>query len=176
MLKVLPNVVGLGLPKTGTATLRVALEKLGYRVTGWNRQLAEEVMSGSFDLRHYIQGWNAFADVPWCCLRDHLNAKFVLTIRDEQDWLKSICRHFDPEKNPETIGGVAFREFYFGAPWPKGNEDLYLKIYREHNDKHREGNLVVDWAESGWSELCGFLSLAVPSVEFPHVNKGEQYG
>jgi hypothetical protein len=38
-----------------------------------------------------------------------------------------------------------------------------------------EENLLVFDAREGWGPLCNFLGVEVPSQEFPHANRGENF-
>jgi hypothetical protein len=125
-------------------------------------------------------------DVPWCAAYRYLDSafprsRFVLTVRDEERWISSTLRHISPDHR-ETSGGERFREWFFGAAYPQGNEEKYLAKYRSHNREVREyfadsdSLLVCDWEQGdGWEHLCRFLNLPNPAEPFPHANRGELY-
>ena len=185
MIKSFPPVIGLGLPKTGTASLRTAIKHFGYEMRGWDYEAACQFVDGNLDLFAVVDSNTVYADMPWCCVYKEIDAiykaKFVLTFRDEYDWIRSVLRHLNYKKHPDTKGGSRIREMYFGAEWPQGNEELYLMAYRRHNKSVRDffsdkdNFIAVSWDSAGWPELCGLLGKKVPNIPFPHVNEGRLY-
>ena len=100
------------------------------------------------------------------------NSKFILTIREPEQWIDSVCRHFKDERTP-------MREYIYGQGAPIGNEELYLNKYNQHNQEvmdyfqnRTEDLLIADWSKGdGWESLCGFLGKESPNTNFPHRNK-----
>ena len=94
-------------------------------------------------------------------------------MRDEDSWLQSALNHFGHEKSE-------MRLWIYKRDCLVGNEEIYLKKYREHNRtvleyfKYRSDDLlIVDWQKGyGWEQLCGFLGEDIPPKSFPHINKG----
>lgn len=177
------KVFGIGFHKTATKSLASALSQLGYRVHGpaWTR---DPVACSSLDrlwqqALAVVDEYDAFQDNPWPLLWRQLKvrfpaARFVLTVRDEQQWLDSAVRYFGAETTP-------MRELIYGpyAGSPLGNEELYLMRYREHNQAVRQAFsgcpefLELDiTAGQGWEVLCGFLAVPEPEQPFPHANRG----
>ena len=169
----------VGLHKTGTTSLGRALALLGYRVKGHvglgKFQGTDEIRAEAFRIIDR-NNHNAFEDNPWPMLFEEIDqrypgSKFILTTRPEQSWLKSIKTHFDHRPSLAM-------EWIYGFGSPLGHEDIYLKVYREHNEKvkelfkHRPDDIIVMQMETGfdWDRLCHFLSLPVPCVDFPKVN------
>ena len=180
------RVFGIGLQKTGTTTLKFALEVLGYKVGGPNWKLLHEVLHNNFQrVPKFITRYDAFQDEPWPRLyqyldRNYPNSKFILTIRDEENWLKSVKNFFGEKKH-------AYREGVYGASSPIGNEDLYLEVYRKHNQSVKtyfadrpEKLLVINWnEEKDIARLAEFLEVPTPKtymtkepIAIPQVQKG----
>ncbi|MDH4113456.1 MAG: hypothetical protein OEV60_12390 [Actinomycetota bacterium] len=175
-----PKVFGIGFHKTGTTSLGAALRVLGYRVTGPNGvhrtgMNTEMAMATALEL---LPKFDAFQDNPWAMLfremdREAPGSKFVMTVRPDEEWLRSVVGHFGPRSTP-------MREWIYGAGLgsPIGHEDLYLERYRRHNREVLEhfsdrpnDLLVMDITRGdGWDVLCPFLGLDVPSQAFPHAN------
>lgn len=169
----------IGFQKTGTTSLGVAFEKMGYRVCGVYHELLPDLWNGDVSsIKEILRDYDVCKDNPWPVLYRPLDeyfpgSKFILTIRDEDAWLKSVVNHFDAQPS-EMI------RYIYGVSFPTGNEDLFLKRYREHNKevidyfKNRPGDLlVIDLKkEEIWKKLCPFLQIQVPSFVFPHANKG----
>jgi hypothetical protein len=182
------KIVGIGLPKTGTSTLTKCFRDWGMSAARWERSYGDFVLGGkTLDLFHEVLPvYDTFADFPWAAIYVEIDkrcphTKFILTLRNVDSWLDSVCAHFDPITHPETIGGAAFREWFFGYPYPYMNPDAYLRRFREHTDaviayfRGRNDLLVVSWDEGdGWNELAGFLGMRSPVTMFPQVNTREQ--
>jgi hypothetical protein len=171
------KVFGIGFHKTGTTSLANALSYLGYRVTGPNwvdhPNIAEQVYELAFDL---ADKFDAFQDNPWPILYRELDqkfpgSKFILTLRPQDEWIKSVVDHFNEEETP-------MREWIYGIGRPRGREDIYVARYDRHNRevldyfKHREKDLLVlnITAGEGWEKLCPFLGEQIPAKRFPCAN------
>jgi hypothetical protein len=121
---------------------------------------------------------DAVQDVPWAALFKELDerypgSRFILTEREESNWLKSARRHFGDAY-------VHLHEWLYGRGVLQGNEELYLERFRQHNQevrdyfRDREDDLLIMNLQNGdgWQELCKFLDHDVPNRPFPHANKG----
>ena len=173
-----PKVFCIGFHKTGTTSLGAALSRLGFRVCGAvgvrdpriaeRAQILVEERLGRFD---------AFRDNPWPVLYAYLDrrcpgSKFILTIRDEDQWFASACHHFGSEDTP-------MRTWIYGVGHPVGHGQTYKRVFSAHNEAvqryfsgRRDDLLVMNITEGdGWRELCRFLDLAAPSEPFPKLNQ-----
>ena len=174
-----PRVICVGWHKTGTSTLGAALLRLGYSVLGCRLDAYYPLSAGDREAALRIADpFDALQDVPWAALYEHLDARFpgsrfILTVRDDDSWLRSAVRHFGD--TPIPLHG-----WLYGDPSLEGNEDLYLARYRRHNDDVRryfadrcDDLLIMDLAAgNGWQELCAFLDEPVPYAPFPRENAG----
>jgi hypothetical protein len=108
------KVIGVGLPKTGTLSLKDALNILGYKthhggdvhsnvgnMKFWVEYLTmhEEGRANPTELKAYYDGagWTASCDFPTAAFYKELvelypNAKFILTLRDPEAWFRSRYR------------------------------------------------------------------------------------
>jgi len=173
------KVFGIGFHKTGTTTLESVLKELGYKVCGVKLELAKHLESNNWDpIWKMVEEYDAFQDNPWPLLYRKLyekypDGKFILTLRDQEKWLKSISNHFGDEPTD-------MRKWIYGVGSVKGNEEIFLNRYLEHNQsvkeffKDKPGKLlVVSWEDGArWEEICSFLEKKVPNKPFPHANKG----
>jgi hypothetical protein len=174
------KVFGIGFHKTGTTSLKAALEILGYRVTGPNfvedEDLAESVLAKALAV---APQFDAFQDNPWPILYPEMDqafpgSKFILTIRDEAKWYASALRQFGARTTP-------MRRFIYGTGSPLGNEASYCARYRSHNEavlqyfaSRPKDLLLVDITRGdGWELLCPFLGCETPSRPFPYKNAGK---
>jgi Sulfotransferase domain len=168
----------IGFHKTGTTSLGRALELLGYRVvgaTGVNDPDIGEHVHALAD--QMLERYDAFQDNPWPLIYRYLDercpgSKFILTVRSPEAWIRSQVEHFGLTETP-------MRQWIYGAGCPQGHEELYLRRFRSHGEEVRRyfaerprDLLVMDLARGdGWEQLCPFLGVAVPAVEFPFANK-----
>lgn len=168
----------IGFHKTGTTSLALALEMLGYQVTGPNGVRDPNIAQNVYNLAEsLVKKYDAFQDNPWPIIYKYLdekypNSKFILTVRDSKSWIKSQVRHFDRKETP-------MRNWIYGVGCPKGNENIYLKRFERHNKevihyfRNRPNDLLVlDLAKGdGWEKLCSFLGAEIPNTPFPHANE-----
>jgi hypothetical protein len=168
----------IGFHKTGTTSLEVALNQLGYRVTGCfgtkDPRISEKVYDMADEL---VQKYDAFEDNPWPVIYKELDqkypgSKFIHTIRPAESWIKSQVRDFASTNTP-------MREWIYGVGCPEGNEAIYVARYERHNReveeyfKDRPDDLLrFDLPRGdGWEKLCPFLETDIPDKPFPHANK-----
>jgi hypothetical protein len=188
-LKPLPTrIFGIGLHKTATTSLHAALKILGYdsahwKNAHWAKAIWQEMTATGRSLtleKHYALG-----DLPIPILYKELDraypgSKFILTVRDEVRWLRSVQNHWSRNHN-------RFRMAWDNDPFShKVHKLLYgqkgfdsvvmLQRYRQHNRDVREyfANRPEDLLTmemdrgAGWHELCEFLGQPVPSAPYPH--------
>ncbi len=172
-----PKVFGIGFHKTATKSLALALEILGYRVTGPNGIWDENIAKNALTIAHQkIKEYDAFQDNPWPILYKEIDntypeSKFILTIRPPELWIKSVVNYFGTESTP-------MRQWIYGAGSPINNEQTYLDRYLKHNQKvmqyfsnRPDDLLVLSITEGdGWEKLCPFLEAELPAISFPHEN------
>ena len=177
------KIFGIGLNKTGTTTLGLCGKILGYRCKGYDRDLLVDVVSKNnlSRVNEEVLRYDLFEDWPWPLIYEQLDrnfpgSKFILTVRkSDTTWLNSLKKH-----SLRTSPSEHCRKFVYGHNYPHGHEKAHLEFYRHHNDNARkyfssreDQFLEVCWETGhGWQELCDFLGLEPPDVEFPHANKG----
>ncbi len=195
------SVIGAGFPRTGTASLKAALELLGVgkcyhmsevfpRPDHWPLW-ADAVDGKPVDWDRIFDGFGATTDAPACLfykqIADHYpKAKVVLSTRDADRWFDST---------QSTILSAAIMEKFRQMPpllmdtmhkmgWhPEDpeNHDRALMIGRlkAHNESVLRtipaDRLLVFEAVQGWEPLCAFLGLPVPKEPFPHINSTDEF-
>jgi Sulfotransferase domain len=101
------KVIGAGLPRTGTLSMKAALEELEFgrcyhmeevfaapwRAKAW----ASFFTGGPVDWDEVFEGYGAAVDAPACfawraIVDHHPDAKVVLTVRDPESWMTSMYR------------------------------------------------------------------------------------
>lgn len=192
------EVIGVGFGRTGTLSLKRALETLGfgkcYHFTEMLKarhakrwlQIAD---SHSPDWESLFQGYRATTDWPATAVYRELaaaypDAKLILTVRDANEWYDSVCdtilrlRNAMPARWPvfRTVAAVADRFIWEGEFNGRADDRAYaISRYREHNAVVQTfapaERLLVFNVRDGWEPLCQFLGVAVPQdTPFPRVN------
>ena len=99
----------LGFPKTGTTSLEVALQRLGYNVCRGNGSnnhsnflMALQVHGDTDEIARIIQHFDAFTDMPWGGTDLYLwlshrypKALFLHTFRDPERWYRSVLNELE---------------------------------------------------------------------------------
>ena len=173
----------IGLGKTGTKTLKSALEILGFSVGQCIDLGLRYWAKGDLEtLREYTITYDALQDFPWPYLYKELynwypDAFFILTVRyNEEKWYESLCRHYD------RVGPNLAKELAYGCESPYEDPDGLKKLYEQHNKNcqlffQRNPRFKVLCWENGdsWESLCHFLGQPQPSVPFPQSNTTPDY-
>ena len=176
------KIIGVGFQKTGTSSLREALKILGFRVKDTSTRPLIPILKGNYDrVIQMIHGYDALEDTPWYMIYQELDrrlpgSKFILTIRDEESWYRSVSRHIGLLRNP-------LHEYIYGRGkgLPMKNRENTIAVYNRHNEgvleyfrERPDDLLVVDFTKGdGWDQLCRFLDIPKPDISFPHSNRWE---
>lgn len=198
------EVIGAGFGRTGTLSLKLALERLGFgpchhmlelfenpgQVALWE-QVAQD---GTVDWEEIYRGYRATVDWPgarfWRELTAHCpHAKVILTVRDPQRWYESAADTiFRAGSAPAPEADAAIRQMRrvthqlvwdgeFGGR--AGDAKHAIKVFNEHNEAVRQAipahRLLVFEVSQGWGPLCGFLGVPVPDEPFPRSNDREVF-
>ena len=180
-----PKVFCIGFQKTGTTSMEAALGILGYRVASIFGHEARDLAALRRDLvprgLEIARQVDAVQDMPWPLLFRELDAafpgsRFILTWRDSDGWIASICRHFG--HNPDILQALTYGP---DAAFPVGHEAHYREVYARHNAAVRTyfRDRPADLLEmnlskgDGWAALCGFLGTPVPDRPFPTSNTAQ---
>lgn len=178
---------GIGMHKTATQSLHSALQILGIKSGHWeNAHWAKAIWT---EMKHTgksptLERCYAVSDTPIPQLYKELdkaypNSKFIFTVRDEKEWIESVRRHFDATFNPfakswntdpfshqihnHVYGRKKFDEVIFLTAYQKYNAEV-LEYFKDRPDDL----LVMDMSQkAGWKELCTFLEMPVPAVDYP---------
>lgn len=192
------KVIGAGFGRTGTLSLKLALEQLGFgpchhmvevfknppSIAWW-----EAAADGKPDWAKIFDGFVSTVDWPSATFWRELaaaypEAKMILTVRDPQAWFKStqatIFKHM-AERDPEdpftrmvlkVVGDLFDRRM--------DDRERLIAVYEAHNAEVRatippERLLVYEVAQ-GWGPLCAHLGVPVPDAPMPKVNSREDFG
>ena len=204
------KVIGAGLPRTGTLSMKHALEQLGlgrcyhmqevFSAHERSRAWASYFAGGPVDWDEVFDGYGAAVDAPaYVAWRDLMkaypDAKVVLTVRDADSWYGSMSKTILADGYLQSLmatdlapmlGGMLGAMLsevggpppMDGPPGPPPKE--VMMAMREAHDAavQREvppDRLLVFKVSEGWSPLCRFLGIEVPSTPFPRVNDSESF-
>jgi hypothetical protein len=198
------KVIGAGFGRTGTMSLKAALEELGYgpcyhmielfehpeHVERWEAAVRGEPV----DWEDMFAGYRATVDWPGASfykelMEAHPEARVLLSIRDPHRWYESTKNTIYATVNPspEMIAAV--------GPAPRLNNDLIWKrtfgenleerqhaieVFERHNEEVKEhapaDQLLVYEVKEGWEPLCDFLGIETPKGKpFPHLNDTDSF-
>ncbi len=174
----------IGLSKTGTTSLTRALEILGIRASHYYyplRMIKEKNRKIFVDLSKVFGAFDAFVDTPVARIYKMLyetfpEAKFILTVRDEESWFESFERHCISRSFIPSKTEIQLHRDLYGPIEP--DRKTNIARYKYHNREVMEffnkkgGNLLVMniIKGDGWEKLCPFLSKKDLGVPFPKMN------
>lgn len=179
------KIFGIGLNRTGTTTLGVVLQKLGYRVAPYNISIIKAYLRMDYDrIIKWVESFDAFQDWPWPFLyktldKEFPNSKFILTKRiSVNKWYKSQINHslkIYEQKGNSLETNKIFYNYFFPIFHEKEHKTFYLKYnnnVREYFKGREENFIELCWEEDpNWEKICSFLKVENPRIPFPHKRK-----
>jgi hypothetical protein len=197
------RLIGAGVGRTGTNSLKLALELLLGAPCYHMREVAEHpehvplwraaANDEPVDWDGLFAGYAATVDFPAAVFWRELGATYpdaviLLSMRESTDtwWRSARATIFDvtrPEPPPgtdlrrwqEMAREVTARRFTADV----GDEAAAKAAYERHNAEVRVGvrsERLVEWRPGdGWGPLCDALGVGVPDVDFPHVNTTAEF-
>jgi len=191
------QVIGAGLGRTGTMSMKTALEQLGlgpcYHMVEcfpkgpehWKKWV--DAVNGKPDWDAIFDGFKSTVDFPSCSSYKALanyypDAKVILTVRDPERWAESTQETIFSPRWIEYLRGIEAGEFmqltvndYFQDRMH--DKDHLIRRFQEHVEEVRNtipaSRLLIFEVKQGWGPLCDFLELPRPEEEFPFVNDEE---
>jgi hypothetical protein len=195
------KVIGAGVGRTGTYTLRTALNEFGL---GPTHHMEEILLNAPVQFPLWLgalqpnpnwpaiyAGYNSAVDWPTAGFTSELvkaypDAKFVLTVRSPESWAESFGetiykllqgRDQAPPHMQPWIDWAAAVIKKTGFPAGLDRAGL-IKAFEAHTAKVKAAvpakNLLVYEVKQGWEPLCKFLGVPVLAKEFPRTNdRGE---
>ena len=198
------EVIGAGFGRTGTLSLKAALERLGFgpchhmlevphhpeQIPLWNRAADGEAI----EWEDLYAPYKASVDWPGAFFYAELaerypEAKVILTTREPQSWYDSISETVFkaqeavgilskdmPTDHPMRFSNIIMANKTFGFDFSREN---VIAAFERHNAEVRrhiapERLLDYDVAE-GWGRLCTFLGVDVPDEPFPRSNSRNDF-
>jgi len=190
------DVIGAGFGRTGTLSLKVALEQLGFGPCmhmlpllddAPRAMLFQKAAGGDRDSLHgALEGCHSTVDWPGAffwreLVEENPGAKVVLTLRDPEQWYASIEKTIlaaaqqrpdaEPGASLDMIDATVLEGTFDGR---LGDREHALRIFEEHTEEVRRvvpaDHLLEFEVSQGWEPLCDFLDRPVPETPFPRLN------
>jgi hypothetical protein len=198
------RVIGAGFGRTGTLSLKIALEQLGFgrcyhmlevvtnpgHVEPWRR--AASGVTPDWDA--VFEGYQATTDWQACNFWRELHAhypdaKVILSLRDADSWYESVMSTIYPMSQgglaSEDPRRQAFGQWAMDVVWQPcfggrlDDRSHAIEVFERHNAAVIENvprdQLLVFQAREGWESLCRFLEVDVPAEAYPRTNTTEEF-
>lgn len=192
------QVIGTGFGRTGTDSMREALEILGYGPCHHMRELMKDreherlwraVTAGAApDWDLLLGGYNSCMDWPsayyWPLLvKAFPQARVILTWRTADSWWTSFEKTLLPHilsyeesgvspKNEELIGPRVFHDR------PEDRKHC-MAVYEANvaavKEQVAEDRLLVHGLGDGWEPLCAHLRVPEPDIPYPSSNSTSEF-
>jgi hypothetical protein len=198
------EIVGTGFGRTGTNSLKLALEQLGFtpchhmfevrdnprQLPFWQRATAGEKL----DWKEVFDEYKACVDWPSAHFWREIHATFpeakvVHSHRDENDWITSVHETIYPamlEWEAAVPGSrrdrlIMAHELIVNQTFDGhlGDKAHAISVYRAHTEEVRQTipaeQLLVFDVRQGWAPLCEFLEIDLPDTPFPRSNSTAEF-
>ena len=154
------RIYGIGLPRTGTTSLAIALKKLGHttrhfcvlhdseHLTYDNPDIAV-LINNAF----YIKCKETIEDI---LLTQHKDSLFILTTRNSVDWYNSISKFYS---TPNDLPDINVYERLIRSVFRSLNKESNLLVINIFEDRKCVG------------KICDFIQVPRQNMKFPHVKK-----
>jgi hypothetical protein len=193
------EVIGARLGRTGTLSLKLALENLGFDRCYHMSEMIAQIRShlplwidsakGNPQWDAIFAGSRSSTDYPGCMFWRELVAKYpdakvILTTRDPDKWFESASETVFSDKHRRMFeANPMMQEFFrltvFGDIGDRlGDRASMIEYFNAWNqaviDAVPADKLLVYAAGDGWEPLCAFLGVPVPAEPYPRVNSREE--
>ena len=195
------SVIGAGFGRTGTLSLKSALEQLGYdkchhminviNTPGEAEKWMAAIDNSAVDWDDLLAGYQATVDWPSCHFYKELadyypDAKVLLSVRDPAEWYESIeattlrvirrrMESSDPEGKNLGTELVVKAGFQGVIDDPAHGVDIFNRHTEEVINAIEPERLLVFDVRQGWEPLCAFLDKPVPDTPFPRINSRDEF-
>jgi hypothetical protein len=192
------EVIGAGLGRTGTFSLKLALERVGFgrcyhmmevfSLPNAAEQWRRAAEGATVDWEEVFAGFRATVDWPSAYFYKQLaarypEAKVILGLRDPESWFRSTQATIfaDPSfpKSPPAWRAMVQKVITEPMGGRLDDRATLIAAYNAHNDEVRrvipQDRLLVFEASQGWAPLCAFLGVPLPDVSYPTSNTREEW-
>jgi len=191
------QIIGAAYPRTGTLSLKFALEELGLGPCYHMREVIEHpeaaelwmaAADGHPDWAAIFKNYKSTVDAPGCFFWRELHAKYpdakvILTLRDPDKWFESTQATVFSLLWVETVKKLPLARFFQKLTTERYGDkihdhDFMVDRYKRYCDDVRKtvprGQLLEFESSDGWEPLCKFLGVPVPSTRYPKTNAREE--
>ena len=176
------KIIVLGFHKTGTTTIEKVLKDYNFKVYGGEKKILrlDEKKDVDDRIKQILNNYDAVQDMPWPLYYKELydlypNAKYILTYRDPDSWIKSVIKYFASIKIP-------VHKKIYGVPCAEGYEDIYLAYYKKLNNeiitffKNKSNFLFMEMNKNfNYETLNDFLEIENDKTgKLPNSRKNKQ--
>jgi hypothetical protein len=196
------KVIGVGVGRTGTYSLKLAITQLGFGPCHHMEEVAKNLpvqlplwqaaLRGQTDWAAIYDGFESAVDWPTARFFRELNAaypeaKFILGHRDARTWAESfgatiykLISEADqaPEHLREWLAMVSEVIRQTGIPMGRDLDGLEAAFTAHISAVKAEipaERLLVYEVKEGWEPLCSFLGVAEPDGPFPRTNNRSEF-
>lgn len=187
------KVFGIGLSKTGTASLSKALALLNFSTAHWTNPYSHDLLT-----KEDIPLFDSLTDISISyqyreIYEEYPDAKFVLSTRSVENWEKSFLTHYARSVHATSFGNLKriIIDQYpprFGQRYVDIHQELYFQYpdlpeaYRAHErgvleffQERGDQLLSLDVSQpNALQNLSDFLEVDCPQSDFPHENTKEE--
>lgn len=195
------QVIGAGVGRTGTYSLKLALNQLGVGPCHHMEEVLHNqpvqvplwaaAANGQPDWEAIYKGYDSAVDWPTAGFFRELSAaypsaKFVLTHRSPESWAASFSTTIykllaeKDDAPPEMQAWLDMSSGVIAQTGFPGGLDIagLMQAFTAHNDAVKAAipahQLLVYQVKEGWGPLCAFLGVPEPEDPFPRTNdRGE---
>jgi hypothetical protein len=196
------KLIGAGFGRTGTLSLKKALEILGFgpcyhmQVTffnPWHLPFWYKASIGkNVNWKKFFKRYKSTVDWPASAfykelMNEYPDAKVILHVREPETWYESafktiytMSRSFPfwfPKQLIKMQENVIWQGIFEGR---FQDRELAISKFRKHVENVKkcvpEDRLLIFDVKEGWAPLCKFLDVPVPeNISFPHRNEAKKY-
>ncbi len=198
------EIIGPGFGRTGTNSLKLALEHIGYgpchhmfEVRDNPKLLPdwEAAADGQpVDWNHVFRGYRSQVDWPgaryWRELVEAFpDAKVILSVREPNGWFDSVQATVHPfieargthdSDHMNAIAEMAYntvvRPIFDGRLSERRHA---IRKFEQHIENVQSSvpaeRLLTFDVREGWNPLCAFLNVIVPDIPFPKTNSSKEF-
>ena len=199
------EIIGVGFGRTGTHSLKIALETLGFgpchhmfELKKSKQQLLlwqQVAVSQDTDWKAIFSEYRSQVDWPGAYYWKELiqtfpKAKVILTYRDPVSWYNSFSETIikanmlgptlDPDPHTramaELVDKIVFKKTFNDH---QCDRNLAISKYLSHMSQVLQSvpkdNLLLFNITDGWLPLCNFLNKPVPKANFPESNSMQEF-
>lgn len=197
------RVIGAGLGRTGTMSLKLALEHLldgpCYHMTElfqhpehlphWQKAADGEPVDWEQVFGDYVAAVDEPTAQLWAPIsKAYPDALVILSVRDPDAWWKSanatimdVKRQAPPPEDKDRSAWYRMIMTLYDRLYPEGVDEpeAAKAAFRDHIARVKAGvpqeRLLIWQVSDGWEPICKALGLPVPEEPFPHTNTREEF-